>query len=373
MRLTVFGPGHPFRGGIARANTELVRALTDRDHEVLFLTPKRQYPGWIYPGASDRDPDSCPALEGSRAVIDPLNPTSWGAVRALAREHRADAWIIPYWTWAWSGLWWYLLRDAQRPTTVAVVHNPVDHDARVWQKIAARSVLGRCQALFTHASVLAAELEHTYPGTPVGHHRLPAAGVSDLPNQAAARHALDLSPERRVALFLGFIRPYKGVDVLLEAAAALDADSDWLILIAGEPWGDLGERIRHQVDALGLGDRVRLDLGWIPENRIPVYLAASDLLVLPYRRGSQSAVAPMALASGTPVVSTSVGGVPEVVVHGVSGLIVPPADPAALTRALESLDADLLAILADGARESAAELTWASYASDLEKVLGRIG
>jgi len=373
LRLTVFGPGHPFRGGIARANTELVRALTDRNHEVLFLTPKRQYPGWIYPGASDRDPDSCPVLESSRAVIDPLNPISWGSVRGLAREHRADAWIIPYWTWAWSGLWWYLLRDAQRPSAVAVVHNPVDHDARVWQRIAARGVLGRCEALFTHASVLATELEQTYPGTLVGHHRLPAAGVSGHPDRGAARQTLDLPPERRVALFLGLIRPYKGVDVLLEAAAALDAGSDWLILIAGEPWGDLGEEIRRQVDALGLGDRVRLNLGWIPENQIPVYLAASDLLVLPYRRGSQSAVAPMALASGTPVVSTSVGGVPEVVVDGVNGLIVPPADPAAISRALQSLDADRLAVLAGGARESAAELTWASYASNLEKVLGRIG
>lgn len=265
-----------------------------------------------------------------------------------------------------------LLRDSQRPPAVGVVHNPVDHDARPWQRIAARGVLGRCQALFTHAGVLAAELEDAYPDVPVGHHCLPAADVADLPDRATARDALDLPPDRRVALFLGLIRPYKGVDVLIEAAAELDADSDWLILIAGEPWGDLGEQVRRQAGALNLGSRVRLDLRWIPEGEIPIFLAAADLLVLPYLRGSQSAVAPMALASGIPVLSTAVGGVPEVVVDGVNGLIVPPSDPVAISRALESLDAHRLATLAQGARRTAAELDWASYASALEKVLDRI-
>lgn len=372
MRLTVFGPGHPFRGGIARTTTGLVRALMGRDHEVLFLTPKRQYPRWLYPGISDRDPDSCPQLDGSRTVLDPLDPVTWRRALRMAREHRADAWIIPYWTWAWSGLWWMLLRDSQRPPAVGVVHNPVDHDARPWQRIAARGVLGRCQALFTHAGVLAAELEDAYPDVPVGHHCLPAADVADLPDRTTARDALDLPPDRRVALFLGLIRPYKGVDVLIEAAADLDQNSDWLILVAGEPWGDLGERVRLQVDALNLGGRVRLDLRWIPEGQVPIFLAAADLLVLPYRRGSQSAVAPMALAAGIPVLSTAVGGVPEVVVDGVNGLIVPPSDPVAITRALESLDAQRLEALAQGARKTAADLDWASYASALEEVLDRI-
>lgn len=372
MRLTVFGPGYPFRGGIARATTELVGALEDRGHNVLFLTPRRQYPTWLYPGDSDRDPESCRSLDCAVPILDPFHPLSWRTARRTAREHLSDAWIVPYWTWAWAGLWWSLLREPSRPTTVAVVHNPVDHDAHFWQRLAARRVLGGCQGLFTHARVLAAELERGYPSTPVGYYGLPAAGTSPELDRDRARDQLALPKDRRVALFLGLIRPYKGVDLLLEAAAALPQDSDWLVMIAGEPWGDLGESLETQVASLNLEGRVRLDLRWVPEGRVPTLVAAADLLVLPYRRGSQSAVAPMALAQGVPVLSTAVGGVPEVVRDGINGVIVPPGDPAAITDALEALSVERLESLAAGARRTAADLTWPGYAAALEGLLDRV-
>ncbi|HSN57373.1 MAG TPA: glycosyltransferase family 4 protein [Candidatus Sulfomarinibacteraceae bacterium] len=372
LSLTVFGPGHPFRGGIARATTELVLALRERGHAVRFLTPQRQYPAWLYPGGSDRDPEACRAVEGAEAVLDPLAPGSWPQARRRALEPRADAWILPYWTWAWAGLWRFLLAAHRRPPTVAVVHNPADHDARPWQRLAARSVLGRCQGLFSHARVLARELEARYPSLPVGSHPLPAVAAGPAPDRATARADLRLPAEARVALFLGLIRPYKGVDLLVEAAAALPDGSDWLVVAAGEPWGGLGERLERQVEALGVGSRVRLDLRWIPEGEAAALLAAADLVVLPYRRGSQSAVAPMALAAGVPVLTTAVGGVPEVVQDGVNGLIVPPGDPASLAAALEALDPHRLADLAEGARRSSVELSWPAYAAEVEGVVRRL-
>ncbi|MCU0302687.1 MAG: glycosyltransferase family 4 protein [Thermoanaerobaculales bacterium] len=372
MRLTVFGPGYPFRGGIASTTTRLVGALTARGHEVLFLTPSRQYPRWLYPGISDRDPEACPPVAGARPLIDPFNPVGWRRVRRTAEAHEADAWVIPYWTSAWSGLWSYLLGADRRPAVVAVVHNPFDHDARPWQRLAARRVLGRCDGLFTHAASLARELEHVHPTLPVAHHRLPAAAAPRPLDRGGARAELGLPEGRRVALFLGLIRPYKGVDLLLEAAAALPAASDWFFLVAGEPWGGLADRLRRQAASLGLEGRVRLDLGWVPEGRVGTLLAAADLLVLPYRRGSQSAVAPLALTAGLPVLSTAVGGVPELVVDGDNGIIVPPGDAAAITAALERLDPDRLARLAEGARRSVAGLDWDDYASVLEELIGRV-
>jgi glycosyltransferase involved in cell wall biosynthesis len=326
----------------------------------------------LYPGGSDRDPEACPALDCSRAVLDPLDPLTWSAARRAAREGGSDAWILPYWTWAWAGLWWYLLRDRDRPPVVAVVHNPVDHDAHGLHRLAARTVLGRCRGLFTHARVLAADLERAYPGIPVTHHRLPAAVPAAGPNRAAARAALGLDGDRRVALFLGLIRPYKGVDLLIRAAADLAPDSDWLVVVAGEPWGGLGARLERQIAELEIEDRVRLDLRWIPEDEVAVLLAAADVVVLPYRRGSQSALAPMALAHGVPVVTTAVGGVPEVVEDGISGVVVPPGDPAALTDALNHLDPDRLAALADGARRSAEGLSYSAYAAELETLVRRV-
>jgi glycosyltransferase involved in cell wall biosynthesis len=371
MRLTVFGPGHPFRGGIARTTTELVRALAARGHVVDFLTPRRQYPGWLFPGRDDRDPDACERIEGARQVLDPLNPLAWAGAARRARELDADAWVVPYWTWAWSGLWWFLLRG-RRPTTIAVVHNPADHDAGPVHRIAAGLVLNRCEALFTHARYLEDRLVDLGFGQPMASHPLPMTDAGPLPDRAEARAAIGFGNDRRVALFLGLIRPYKGVDVLLDAIAQLPADSDWTAVIAGEAWGDLGPAVERRAAKPDLAGRVHLRLGWVPEGDVPTLLAAADLVVLPYRAGSQSAVAPMALAAGVPVLSTRVGGLPELVRDGVDGVLVEPGSAEALADALAKLDHESLKRLRDGAEAGRGRLTWDGYAAALEGLIERV-
>ena len=117
---------------------------------------------------------------------------------------------------------------------------------------------------------------------------------------------------------------------------------------------------------------VELRLGWLPESEIPRHLAAADLVVLPYRSGSQSAVAPLALAAGIPVLSTRVGGLAEVVEDGVNGVLVEPDSSERLAAAFEMLDRQRLEELAAGARQTRSRLTWDGYAGRLEELLFRI-
>jgi len=372
MRLLVAGPGHPYRGGIARCTTALAAGLEERGHDVRFLTPRRQYPEWLYPGRDDRDPASSRHLECSRAVLDPMNPFSWPAGRRAAVGFGADAWIFPFWTWAWAGWLRFLLRGRRRPPAVAVVHNLVDHDAGLRQRLAARMVLGRCQALFTHAEAMASSLAVAHPDVPSAVFPHPRFDYGELPLRADARAALDLPQDRRVALFMGLIRPYKGVDVLLEAAARLPSGNDWTVVVAGEPWGELGSDLENQVCELGLQRRVRLRLGWVAEEEVPQLLAAADVVVLPYRAGSQSGVAATALGYGLPVLSTNIGGLPEVVRHGVNGLLVQPGLADGLAEALSSLDRALLEKLAAGARATGKTLEWADYVEVMEGLLERV-
>lgn len=371
MRLIVFGSGHPYRGGIARTTTDLVQALEARGHEMLFLTPRRQYPKWLFPGADDRDPDACRRLGCAEVLLDPLQPFSWPGTRRRAKEHEADAWIIPYWTWAWGGLWRWLLQG-RRPPVVAVAHNPADHGAGYLRRSVARSVLRRCDAVFTHARILEEELAAAYPGVPTASHPLPPPDIGDLPPRDAARKLLGLPADRKVALFLGLIRTYKGVDLLLEAVARQPAGSDWSLVVSGEAWENLGPALERQARALGIEDRLRLRFGWVPENEVPALLAAADLVVLPYRSGSQSAVAPLALAAGVPVLSTRVGGLAEVVQDGVNGALVEPGSVHELALALEQLSHEKLAALAVGARESRLRFSWDRYAAALEDLLRRV-
>ena len=98
-------------------------------------------------------------------------------------------------------------------------------------------------------------------------HPLPPPELGELPSREEARSRLEIPVDRKVALFLGLIRAYKGVDLLLEAVSRQPADGNWLLVVAGEPWEDLGSVLEQQVRALGIEDRVRLRLGWVPETR----------------------------------------------------------------------------------------------------------
>jgi glycosyltransferase involved in cell wall biosynthesis len=371
MRLTVLGSGHPYRGGVARTTTDLVQALMARGHELLFLTPKRQYPGWLFPGVDDKDPDACPLLDCAEPILDPLQPFSWPAGKRRALAFDADAWVVPYWTWAWGGLWRWLLRG-RRPIVVAVAHNPADHEAGWLRQAAAESVLSRCDAIFTHAQALEQGLADNYPDLPTASYPLPPPEIGDQPSREQAREALDISVDKRVALFLGLIRPYKGVDILIDAIARQPAGSDWLLVVAGEPWGDLGPALEEQVRNLAAEARVKLRLGWLPEAEVPRHLAAADLVVLPYRSGSQSAVAPVALAAGIPVLSTRVGGLPEVVEDGVNGILVEPGSADALAEVFGKLDRERIEELAEGARQTRSRLTWDGYAEALENLVAQV-
>jgi len=312
--LLVLGPGHPFRGGIARTTTDLVLALRERGHKVAFFTPYRQYPGWIYPGVGDRDPGACPQVEEARPVLAPLSPLAWAGLRRQARDVGAQAWILPYWTWAWAPWWRFLLTGfpPDRPPAVAIAHNLADHDAGSLHRLAARLVLGRVEGLFTHAASLARRLGLLYPWVPVAHFPLPVPRVES-GGRNTAREGLGLGMDDRLAVFIGLVRPYKGVEDLLAAWSRLPEGSPWRLLVAGEPWGRLGQELRALHRRLHLGGRVRLELRWIPEGELGGLLEAADLVVLPYRHGSQSAVAPLAFAHGVPVLATAVGGLAEVV------------------------------------------------------------
>jgi glycosyltransferase involved in cell wall biosynthesis len=177
-------------------------------------------------------------------------------------------------------------------------------------------------------------------------------------------------PEHHLALLcFGLIRPYKGVEVLLEAVASLPGDLPVTLLLAGEPWGEAGERLRARIAAPDLAGRVVARLEWVPEGEAPAWFAAADVAVLPYRSATGSAVAAQALGAGLPVVGSRVGGIAEVVEDGASGFLVPPDNVPALAVALARLvEPGLVARLAGGARAAAARWSWSSYADTLDEL-----
>jgi D-inositol-3-phosphate glycosyltransferase len=372
VRIDVVGPVHPWRGGIAHHTARLARELIARDHDVRVLTFTRQYPALLFPGTTQLDRSGEPVAVPSEQRIDSIGPGSWVRVGRDIARRRPDRLVFAWWHPFFAPAFGAIAALARRAgvEVVFVCHNVLPHESSPVDRALARLAFRGASRFVVQAQAERDRLEQLVPGASVAVCPHPAYDVlaegGHREHPAEARTVLGLSSSRAL-LFFGLIRPYKGLDVLIDAMALLPKRlRDVELLVAGECYGD-EEIYRGQVARLGLGDRVRLELRYVANEEIPTLMCAADAVVLPYRHATQSGVAQVAFAAGRPVITTAVGGLPDVVHDGENGLLVPPADPQALAAAIARFyDEGLAAALAAGARASAATNGWAALAAAIE-------
>ncbi len=370
MKLAVVGPTYPFRGGIAHFTTLLVQHLRRR-HTVNFYSYWRQYPAWLFPGNTDRDPSAEPLEEVVERSLDPYNPlTWWRTARRLVAE-RPDALLLQWWTPFWLPLMAVLALSARRAgiPVLFFCHQLVEPDSSPLEWQLARLGLRLGQAYIVVTERERAQLQAAFPQRRVALGHLPV--FQGFPTQPLtpdeARRALDLPGlETPVFLAFGFVRRYKGLRYLLQALAAVPAPAH--LVIAGEFWED-EPGYRRQVAELGLTERVTIHNRYIPNEAIEPYFVAANALVLPYLSGSQSGVGMLAIQYGLPIIATQVGGLAETVRDGVNGLIVPPADSVALAAAMRRfLNDGLEAAMRVEAARVRARLSWPALVSLIEEI-----
>lgn len=349
MRVAVIGPTHPFRGGIAQHTTLLVEALRAR-HDVLFVSYRGQYPSWVFPGRSDRDPSRSILRGDVEYLLAPLRPWSWPRTARRVAGHQPDITVIPWWVPFWAPSIGCVVRLLGRSAgrLLYVCHNVAPHEGPAWlSRQLTRFALEPGDAFVVHSVPDAERLGRLLPGRrgrprDIRRALLPDHAIAEPVPRREARRLLGLAPDERLALFFGFVRPYKGVDQLVRAVAlAAPAVPDLRLLVAGESWL-APDATRSLARELGIADRVTVVDRYVPNDLVAPYFCAADVVVLPYLEATQSGVVTLASRFGVPVIATNVGGLPEAVLDGVTGLIVPPSDAAALARALQ-------AVLTDGA------------------------
>jgi D-inositol-3-phosphate glycosyltransferase len=340
VKIALVGPVYPFRGGIAHYTSRLARALAVQGHELVVLSYRRQYPRWLYPGESDRDPSlsaeawSVPA----EFVLDSLWPFSWWRAARRVRAFAPGLVVMQWWTTFMGPLTWVLARAARRAglRVVFVIHNVLPHEPRPGDRWLARQVLALGDGFLVHSQAELDRLRSLRPDAvaAVAGHPI-YTGFGDPPlDQPAARRQLGLPVEARVILFFGIVRSYKGLRVLLRALKRLhDAGQVAHLVVAGEFWEDR-RSYEREITALGLDTLVHLTDCYVPNEAVATYFAAADVFAAPYTGGTQSGAAKVALAYGVPIVTTlpeDVAGLPS----GPAGAqVVPPGDAEALAEAL---------------------------------------
>ncbi|GAC1385801.1 MAG: glycosyltransferase [Herpetosiphon sp.] len=380
MKFVVIGPTYPFRGGIAHYTTLLVKHLRAAGHTARLYSFTRQYPRWLFPGTTDQDPSQSPIRVDCEYLLDPINPLSWWR---LCRKVRAEApdvvvlqWWVPYWTPSLTvvGRW---IKRHTRSRIVFICHNVTPHEGGgVIDRRLASTVLAQGDGFVVHSEQDRHRLHALLPQAFIVKAQLPTfAGVAEpspFSNPSALRQQLGIPVDRPTILFFGFVRPYKGLEYVIQALPLVLAHMPIHLLVVGEFWTST-EFYRRYAAEFGVEDAMTLVNRYIPNEELSQYFDLADVVVLPYVSATQSGVVQLAFSCGKPVITTRVGGLHEVVEDGVNGLVVPPQDETALANAIVHFYRDGMAErLAPGVQHTAQDRTfsWQFLVTCIEKAAG---
>jgi len=335
MRVAIVGPAAPLRGGIAQHTDALADAL-GTEHEVDVYAYARQYPGWLFPGRSQFDPGARPRAS-ARVAFDPYRLSTWEAVARDVAERQPDLVLVQWWH-PWfavplRGLIARLRRSLGGSERLCIVcHNVMPHKRFPFQRALAKAAFEGAGRFVVHAAAeearLGALLGHTPPT-----HRAPLPCLAPAGSDEArgdARRALDRG-DAPLVLFFGLVRGYKGLPDLIHALAHM-RHQDAELLVAGEFY-EAREGYERLARELGVAERVTFRDEFVPSEEVPSLFAAADVVALPYRAATQSAVLPFAVHFRRRFVVTDVGGLVEAA-QGL-GAVVPPRQPDALAAALD--------------------------------------
>jgi len=362
VRIALLGPTYPHRGGIAHYTTLLARAFHE-SHEVAMVSFSRLYPGFLFPGVTQLDASGealRPPVTPER-LLDSMNPVSWWRAGRRLREIAPDLLIVPWWHPFFGpslGTAARVARKGDRPRRIFLCHNVETHEGTFLDHAFAGYGLAAADGFLVHARAEAERLRGRAHGRPIRVHPHPSYEVFSEggPTRDAARAALGASG--KVLLFFGYVRPYKGLLDLLEALRVARPNAWDRLYVVGEFYEP-----RRKYDALlhdsALSDKVVVVDRYVANEEVATYFAAADAVVLPYRTATGSGIAQMAFGAGVPVIATRTGGLEDVVDDGVSGLLVEPARPETLARAIERyFDEGLSSRLREGVARARPRFTW---------------
>lgn len=327
-RVAFLGYAHDARGGIAQFGRKLAGVVSDRA-AIKLIGYRKLYPAFTAPGRQGPDPSSVIAGPTGSSITVPWSPPTWRATSDEIAAFGADLLVVQWWSPICGPSVRSIVRRARAEgtRTLLVCHNDRPHEPfPLWRQIT-RAALAQADILATFTEPVADRLRALAPGRVVEVRPLPQTLVQSGGDTSA--YWDDRLGERRgpVILFFGNVRAYKGLQDLVAALPRVLEQADARLVIAGTFFEPL-ERYHEQARALGVEDRIDFVPDYVADEHVAGLFARCDVVALPYRSATASAILGQAAVAGKPVVATTVGALPAML--GKRGILVPPRDPAAL-------------------------------------------
>ncbi len=334
MKIALLSAFYPFRGGIAQFSAMLYRAL-EKENEVKAFTFKRQYPNALFPGKTQfvTENDHVDEIPAAR-LLDTINPFTFGKTVKKINEFHPDLFIGQYWmTFFGPSLGTVHKRIKKGTKRIAILHNVIPHETRFFDKGANNYFLKHNDGFVVMSDAVMNDLLSLKPTAKYLRIDHPVYNqFGEKQERFRALEKLKLNPQKNYLLFFGFIRGYKGLDLLLNALTEMDCSIH--LIVAGEIYGSF-DAYQKIIDSKNIGARVHLFTDYIADDQVSDFFSASDVCMLPYKSATQSGITAISHHFDLPIIATDVGGLKESIHHNSNGLIVPIPDPKAIAEAVK--------------------------------------
>ncbi len=329
MNIIIVGTAHPYRGGLAAFNERLALQFQKEGHHVEMYTFTLQYPGFLFPGKTQFTNDPAPAGLTISRKINSCNPFNWIKVGNQIRKMKPDMVVFAYWMSFMAPCFGTIakqIRKNHKTRCIGLIHNMIPHEPNVLDKYLPPYFVKQMDGFTTLSHAVIKDIDqfdkHNKPKSWAPHPIYDHYG--ELIDKIEARKQLGLSADGKYVLFFGFIRDYKGLDLLIDAFGDLRLqDMGVRLLVAGEFYGD-PQPYLNRIRSLDISDIVILHNDYIPDNKVNLYFRACDIVAQPYKTATQSGVTQVAFHFECPMLVTNVGGLPEIVPDGKIGYVVNP-------------------------------------------------
>ncbi len=338
-KVVILGSAHPLRGGgLATFNERLARAFAEEGHEVVIYTFSLQYPGFLFPGKTQYSDELPPGDLNIKVKVNSINPFNWFRVGYELKKQKPDLLVIRYWIPFMApslGTIASLVKKNRHTRVVAIADNIIPHEKRPGDKLLTRYFVKRVHGFITMSEAVRNDLQKfdiAKEKSAFCPHPL-YDNFGEPLSREKARELLGLNPEDNLVLFFGFIRDYKGLDLLIRAfAEPVLKNLPVKLVVAGEFYSKPEPYFQLEQE-LGLEGRIVWHTDFIPNEKVREYFCAADLVAQTYKSATQSGVTQVAYHFEVPMLVTRVGGLPEMVPHLKAGYVM-DVEPAAIAEAI---------------------------------------